>query len=147
MAATQLPNPTTVLNEIPPPPINLPNIRRHPPHKIIAMPYNSHDFQTNWSDYRDVVLLELIKKKADVINMGRTVLATGVVALVTEKFIKQTGDEYTEYEVVQRMKYLKRRYLDFEHFISTAGIAYDFVNNVVTAGEAYFTKVELCTVS
>lgn len=95
------------------------------------MDYNSDDFQTIWSDYRDVVLLEIIKKKASVINMGRTVLATGVVALVTEKFIKQIGDEYFEYDVVQRIKHLKQRYFDFQHFISIPGIEYDVVNNIV----------------
>lgn len=102
--------------------------------------------QRLWEEADDVVLLELLADMNMRISLTRTIVATGVIAVVQADLNRIPVRAYSGKEVVRRISFMKSRFLDFESFKSIPGILYNDVTNVVTAGHAYHMNVDAANV-
>lgn len=98
------------------------------------------DFPQVWYEHWDVAVLDLLRRKAQVLKIEQTIVATGIVALVSKKFSKAIGKEFTSYQVAMRIKYLHKRYLEFRWFFATDGISYDAEKTMSPSGKHISTQ-------
>lgn len=103
--------------------------------------------QRLWEEANDVVLLKLLADMNMKISLRRTIVATGVIAVVHADLNRIRVRAYSAKEVVRRISFMKSRFLDFQSFISLPKILYNDVTNIVTAGHAYHMNVDTAKVS